>query len=280
MSKSSKQDSPCCVWDFTSYDINLNKDAIIEHLRNISKKFCFQLEKGEKKGKNHWQGRISLKEKKRQAQVVVLFNTLFKKFHISRTSANNKDNDFYVCKEETRLEGPYKDTDIEVPRDVKKMIKLLPWQKKLKKTLSTEEDRIIDVIIDLEGNSGKTSFTRYMMVHHGGKLLPMCNDYKDILRMVMCIGKKDLYFIDMPRAMNKEKLYQFYSAIETIKGGYAYDDRYEFKDMIFDPPRICIFTNKKPDLKLLSQDRWRLWTIRNKKLIAYNEKETKVEFLE
>lgn len=270
MSKSSKQDIQCCVWDFTSFDINLNKDVIIEKLKSIGKKYCFQLEKGEKKGKNHWQGRISLKEKKRQNQVIQLFNDIFKKFHISRTSAENKNNDFYVCKEETRLEGPYKDTDIKVPRDVKKMDKLYPWQERLKRKLSNEEDRIIDVVIDGDGNTGKTSFTRYMMIHHGAKLLPMCNDYKDILRMVMCIGERKLYFIDMPRAMSKDKLFQFFSAVETVKGGYAYDDRYEFKDMIFDPPRICIFTNSEPSQRYLTQDRWRFWTIQNNKLVKYS----------
>jgi len=69
---------------------------------------------------------------------------------------------------------------------------------------------------------------------------------------------------DMPRAMNKDRLYQFYAAIETIKDGYAYDDRYHFTEKVFDCPNIWIFTNRMPDTTLLSTDRWKFWEISEK----------------
>jgi hypothetical protein len=78
----------------------------------------------------------------------------------------------------------------------------------------------------------------------------------------------------MPRAIKKDRLYGFYSAIETIKDGYAYDDRYKFKEKVFDCPNIWIFSNILPNSKLLSSDRWRIWEVDNNKvLIPYTEQD-------
>ncbi len=87
------------------------------------------------------------------------------------------------------------------------------------------------------------------------------NDAKDILRMVCDTKTAKLYVFDMPRAMKKEKLNGFYSAIESIKDGYAYDDRYSFKEKVFDCPAIWIFSNMPPINEYLSVDRWKVWTI-------------------
>jgi len=56
-------------------------------------------------------------------------------------------------------------------------------------------------------------------------------------------------------------LFQLWSAIETVKDGYCFDTRYSFKETYFDPPRFIIFTNKCPDMDMLSGDRWKLWQI-------------------
>jgi len=107
------------------------------------------------------------------------------------------------------------------------------------------------------------------MLYTDSEFMPFCNDYKDIMRMAYDIGPKKAYIVDMPRAINKEKLYQFFSGIETLKSGYCYDDRYKFNRRLFDRPRICIFTNVMPDLTLLSKDMWKLWTIKDMKLVPY-----------
>lgn len=78
----------------------------------------------------------------------------------------------------------------------------------------------------------------------------------------------------MPRAINKEKLYQFFSGIETLKSGYCYDDRYKFTKRLFDRPRICIFTNVEPDETLLSKDMWRIWTVIDNQLKPYKNQLT------
>lgn len=70
-----------------------------------------------------------------------------------------------------------------------------------------------------------------------------------------------LYLFDLPKALKKEHLYQFFAGVEEIKNGYAYDDRYSFKEKYFDCPNIWIFTNTAPDRLMLSADRWRFWQI-------------------
>ena len=83
--------------------------------------------------------------------------------------------------------------------------------------------------------------------------------------------KKRLYIIDMPRSVNKDRLYGLMSGIETIKDGYAYDDRYSFKEQYFDCPNIWVFSNKQLDMEYLSIDRWRMWRINeDKALISWS----------
>lgn len=257
-------------WDFTLYEDLDDHEKVIKQLNEHCKKWSFQLEKGTESGKLHYQGRLKLKVKGTITAINKLFT--YKQWHLTPTSEENKDNDFYVIKCETRISGPWRDNDKDnyIPIDIRRINELYPWQKELKEKLTTYNERAVHVIFDPVGKKGKSIFTRYMMAHNLGEIIPFCNDYKDVMRMAYCMGNKQCYMIDMPRAINKEKLYQLYGAIETLKSGFCYDDRYEYKRRLMDPPNVCIFTNKEPDFGLLSQDRWRVYTIDDKKeLIEY-----------
>lgn len=100
-----------CSWDFTlkktdDIDENIIKNILKEYCKN----YAFQLEKGET-GYIHYQGRISLKIKSRVGPP--LFNA-----HWTPTSNENKSNNFYVIKSDTRILGPWtdKDRDIYIPK--------------------------------------------------------------------------------------------------------------------------------------------------------------------
>lgn len=265
-----KRESAICVWDFTIPKTEYKEHTdLINILHKNCKKWSFQLEKGEKTGFEHYQGRISLKNKQRLKQVKEIFT---KKCHLSITSNANKGNSFYVMKEETRIKGPWcdeKDKPVYIPRQIREIENLYEWQKTIIEMSQKWDTRHIDLIIDTTGNIGKSILCTYMGVHKMANMIPFCNDYKDILRMVMDRPKRKAYLIDMPRAINKEKLFQLFSAIETIKNGYAYDDRYNFREEYFDCPNIFVFTNKIPDKSLLSPDRWRYWRVSQNKLIKY-----------
>ena len=48
------------------------------------------------------------------------------------------------------------------------------------------------------------------------------NNYKDLMRMICDTPTSKCYLIDIPRSIEKDKLYGMFSAIEEIKGGYAW----------------------------------------------------------
>lgn len=255
-----------CTFDFTLAETFtdgkiMTSDEIKGWLDKVAKKWCFQLETG-KDGYRHFQGRLSLKVKKRLGTFVD--EKPWPALHLSITSNANRDNDFYVMKDEGRLEGPWSDKDETppyIPRQVRDIKKWRLWQEKVIGLLKIWDTRGIHCIVDPTGESGKSVLISALGASKIGTQIPFCNDYKDVLRGVMDRPKLGVYLIDMPRAINKEKLNQLYSAIETIKSGYAYDDRYHFKEEYFDCPNIFVFTNKMPDLELLSKDRWKIWTI-------------------
>lgn len=227
------------------------KDLLIEHC----KKWVFQLESG-KDGYQHYQGRLSMKIKCR-------INGVIKKFpgwHISTTSTKNKDNDFYVTKSDSRLSGPWRDTDVDVfiPIQISNL-KLYPWQEMIINDANIFDTRKINVVFDPVGGKGKSTLCTYIGVHGIGRKLPYSNDFRDIMRMVMCTPTSKLYIIDMPKAISKDRLYQFFSGIEEIKNGYAYDDRYKFKEKFFNCPNIWLFTNSIPAQSMLTNDRWVYW---------------------
>lgn len=248
-----------CVYDFTLRADILDKDEIIKLLKKNCKKYTFQKELGDT-GYEHFQGRFSLKVKKRLTTCKKLFP---KEIHLSPTSRDNSNNDYYVTKDETRIDGPWCDSDevLYIPRQIREIDTLYPWQQHIVDNYNIWDTRTINVVVDTRGNNGKSILVSYMRAHKLGFAIPYCNDFKDIMRMVMDVPTKRCYLMDMPRAIRKEKLFQMYSAIETIKNGYAYDDRYHFTEKVFDCPNIWVFTNNVPDLTLLSDDRWVLWEI-------------------
>lgn len=90
--------------------------------------------------------------------------------------------------------------------------------------------------------------------------------------MVMDTKEMPLYIFDIPRALDKKQQKQFYAGIESIKDGYAYDDRYKFREKWFDSPIVWVFTNVLPDMNYLSSDRWKIWLFNTSRTIKLVEK--------
>ena len=255
------------VYDFTLKEDGVTVKDLSEFCKNWSKKWVFQLEQGDG-GYRHYQGRLSLIKKRRVGELVKAVQTKYTwPFHWSPTSSNAVDEEFYCTKEDTRIEGPWKNTDEEVyiPRQIREIHALYPWQQHILDDANVWNTRTINLVVDITGNNGKSILKTYIGVHGIGRSIPFCNDYKDIMRIVMDTPKKRLYIIDMPRSVNKDRLYGLMSGIETIKDGYAYDDRYSFKEQYFDCPNIWVFSNKQLDMEYLSIDRWRIWRINEDK---------------
>jgi len=245
-----------CNWDFTLWDKEkkLEIDDIINCIKKLSKKYSFQLEDA---GSGlHYQGRISLKIKKRESEFSIMGG------HLTRTSKENMNNDFYVTKEETRVDGPWRDTDMYVPKQIREITELWPWQKTVIHKCSFWEPRIVNIIIDKEGCTGKSTLVGKMCCELKiARKIPPLNNYKEIMCMVMNMPESKTYLIDQPRALDKTKQEEFYSAVESIKDGHVWDNRYTYKEKWFDSPNIWVFSNVLPNRKLLSKDRWNFWEI-------------------
>ncbi len=258
----------CCVWDFRLTASDTNEKEVEKWCRKHCKKWCFQKEKGES-GYEHFQGRISFKSKKRLTGCKKIHATA----HWCPTSNANRDNCFYVTKEDTRIDGPWADQEQcdedYIPRQIREMETLRPWQQTIVDQATVWDTRTINVVIDKKGGMGKTCLMSYMRCHKIAKKLPGVNCHKDLMRMAYSVGVARCYTFDLPRAIDKTKLAGLYAALEELKSGYCYDDRYNFRDRVFDCPNIWLFTNKDPNLNLLSMDRWKLWKIEDNELVRY-----------
>jgi len=259
------QRSNICVWDVTiPADRVDNIEILKDKFKIYCKKWVFQKETGIS-GYEHYQGRVSLKVKSRKGPVLGYGE------HYSPTSNENEDNDFYCVKEDTRTAGPWSDKDLYIPKQVRN-ISLYPWQVQILEDAHTWDTRTINCIICPKGNIGKSTLSTYAGARGLARSLPMMESYKDYMRMVMDTPKSKLYLVDFPRSMNRVACASFWSAIETIKNGYAYDDRYGFREEYFDCPNIWVFMNTTPDENFLSKDRWKFWEVSNGELKFCNTK--------
>lgn len=267
-------ESQLYVWDCTLDQDAATRDEVIQSLKVVAKKWMFQLEKGES-GYMHWQIKFSLHKKLRTAGVLNLlwetndcWNQKITGKSMKLTPSSNNGRKFtYVMKVDTRVEGPWADSDPEppyIPRQVRG-IHMWPWQQTVLDSYNVWDTRSINVIICPSGNIGKSTFVCYNRAHQLARPIPPVNDHKDMMRMVCDIPTAKAYLIDIPRAFNQDKMRCMWSAIETIKDGYAYDDRYSFKEKTFDCPVIWVFMNTRPDVKTMSTDRWKFYAVNNKK---------------
>lgn len=278
-----KQENPVAVYDLTMPEDRYTLDEMKTFFRAHCKKWCFQKEEGSESGFVHWQCRVSLKERKRPKTAIRWINlpNNLPGGHLTPTSeavALSGDN-FYVMKEDTRLEGPWDNVNDMlptryIPLRFRKEPNWKPWQKSVIDSIAvTADDRTVNVIIDLEGCHGKSFLGLYLFAHGKGGRLPVVETSKDILRAVQNAPKSSVYFFDMPRASKPKQMNATYASIEEIKNGYCCEDRYRWSPELFEPPHVWVFCNFVPDSGLLSRGRWIIWTInKNEELVLYGQK--------
>lgn len=265
-----------CTFDFTLAvekfgDVNL----LCKSLTEWCKKWVFQREVSES-GYNHWQGRVSLIKKQRLNELVSKTKDVFTGIHWSITSkATHEGNNFnYVMKADTRAEGPWSDKDYEEPPVLTRQLKsfmdqgFYPWQKQLEDMCKEVDDRSIKLVVDDLGNSGKSIFSEYLEYHRYAYEIPPFRAMEDIMQCVMSIKTHPCYIIDMPRAMKKDKLSEFYAGLEALKNGVCYDKRYSFKKRRMDRPQVIVFTNRDPCWAYMSLDRWEIYDMCQDKSLA------------
>ncbi len=260
------RDNAIAMFDITIPEHMIEQSALALKLREVAKKWVFQLEQGDEKDYKHFQVRISLHKRQRFSEL--LRNGAPLPGHWTPTSNPTfmKGDYFYAMKEQTRIDGPWKDCDPLPKEKTTQMLmfdkwELRPYQQAIKDTIQNFDLRKINLIWDITGNCGKSLLSEHLEYHDLAEEVPPFRLMDDIFQWVATRPVKKAYIVDMPRAMKKDRLGDFYSGIEVIKNGVAYDKRYTASKVRFNRPRVFVFTNVLPALNLMSLDKWVIWAI-------------------
>lgn len=289
-------------WDFTLGTEFAQKQELVNWLQEYCKEWAFQKEKGSDTGYEHYQGRFKLKVKERGN--ILKEKIPFPEIHLSVTHNTHTNDTFYVMKADTRIDGPWTSKEIqflhEMPLHIQEIVKANNWfswqmqvqwlesypklevQKRelwalgppnlpkslieptLKHWRGNNPTRRIHIVCAPNGGEGKSTLALYFLCSGLGRRIPYANDYKDIMRMIMCMPEAKTYFFDLPRGIKKEKLIGFFIGIEDLKNGHVFDDRFEYREKVFRiPPEVWIFVNDIDRIQwdLLTSDKWCKWEI-------------------
>ena len=263
------------------FDITVNNPTLTwketgKLLNDWCKKWCFQKEVGES-GTPHYQMRVHLNQKKTLAGLKSDLQMGQGPIHDigghwSITSAgvhiNNRFN--YVMKKDGRIAGPWKDSEYQEPPLLTRQLRtfqactMYPWQKQVEGWCTQTDDRSIKLIWDVQGNCGKSIMAEYLEYQGLAFEMPPLRLMEDIMQFCFSFPSQEVYLLDLPRAMKKDKLGDFYAGLEAIKNGVCYDKRYAGKKRRMNRPQVIVFTNTLPDFSFMSPDRWEIWSIGDK----------------
>lgn len=253
-------------------------------LRECCERFVFQLELTNETNL-HFQCRVNLKTDHRWRP------STFSKWLMKETRFLDKNGDkyfyrigttptsrncttfSYVTKPETRVQGPWSDRPVFLGKSIYRLDQLRPWQIKILDLLEYDQEkmgydwRTIYHVLDEKGNSGKSSFCRYLMYHHPHDV-GMVNAFgspAQVNTSLVGMGSKKLYIVDLPRSYSYIKtIYsksdpnlelrsyrcwhnnwpELANIIEHLKDGMLIDTMYGKHDVLLqDPPAVVIFSN-------------------------------------
>lgn len=235
-------------WDFT-----LSKDKAqemfiddMEMLGRILKPKCDRCVVGDEEGADgykHYQGRCVFKK----GVTLTELRMMLPSAHWTPTHVRNFD----YCEKEGKFWRSWEEALGEYVG-----MELLRWQEKTMKLLETQSDRSVLVIIDTEGGKGKTTLAKIMVSRHIGAYCPAMEDAKDYMAWALAHQTAKTFILDIPRAEDRKKDKQLWSAVEQMKNGYLWDKRNHWQEAWIEPPKVLVFTNSMPDKRLLSDDRW------------------------
>lgn len=260
----------CYVYDMTISSASVpSATVLLNFFKEHAKKYAFQEEEGRTNGYQHYQCRVSLRDRTTLTEATRL---LFRGFpdvakhgySVTCTSKNGsvgKAFYAYCGKDQTRIAGPWSDKKDEyVPRQIREKTPY-GWQQRILDNAGFEE-RTINCIVDPLGNHGKTILATFAR-NLGYITIPPCGEAKELIATTcdiltgMDLRDPKLIIVDIPRSVNPNRLASLFTAIETIKGGWVYDQRYSFRQWTFDCPQVWVLTNHEIDSSLMSSDTWK-----------------------
>lgn len=260
--------------------VQVTPEELTNAFNSLSSKFAFQLEVGDETKRPHYQCVISLNDRTRAG---TLTSKLTQLLRVERTqittimqSGTWEEGVAYCTKPSTRVKGPwlvghllYSENDIKFLDEKEKRF---PWQQDIYDSLFEDNDftwkeadtREITWVVDPVGCSGKSTFSKWLFVRQKSLVAKVAFGTASQLRSaIVNAGPKRLYIIDIPRTLGEDDhLNNIITNIEDLKGGFCTSSFYgKSQELLLDPPHVIIFSNKLPNLNLLSGDRWRILTV-------------------
>jgi hypothetical protein len=190
------------------------------------------------------------------------FNTILNNF---------KENNDYKIYQENQLNYKYNAKDIEILFDNKNWYK---WQKKLYELIFNAQGRIkaadnrkIIFIEDPKGNSGKSSFLKYLYYKYKNDIgLITEGTSAQLKKSIVTQGPKKIYCVDLPRTADSSiGTSGLSNALESLKNGLITSVMYgggtDNDQLLITPPWIIVTGN---DLSgsTWTPDRWEVYRIR------------------
>lgn len=243
--------------------------------------YVFQEEKGEKEGRNHYQGVFKTKNRVRQQTCLKAFREhfmvpgveeeLIKNLTIERMQGTWAEATNYCSKEETRVgevvsavnREPYEGVDInflETPE------RRYPWQNEIynkvfevdQVTIKSANDREITWVFDPIGNCGKSKFIKFLCSNSSDFVKITFGTAPQLRSAIISCGPKKVYIIDMPRTLAEEdSIASLISTLEDLKNGFLVSVFYgKYQSLMMEPPHVLVFSNKRCPVNMMSDDRW------------------------
>lgn len=231
------------------------------------KDFVFQLERGSKLGKLHYQMYIHLFKKQRSHTLQKNWDLTFPdQIGVEFTStAGIKACKDYCMKKETRVSGPWGKDKLRkyLGNDLKCMETPFKWQQNVLDIIRTKpDDRTIHYLWEKDGNVGKSKLVKYLEFNNIGTTIPLGNAVA-VKYGVCSEPAARVYLIDLPRTLGRnEEASAMYSAIESIKNGFVKCSMYgKPKKLLMEPPHVFVYSNYPPPKEknnILSADKWKI----------------------
>lgn len=183
------------------------------------------------------------------------FNTLKRYLptaHLEKAKMSAQANLEYCSKDGNYI------TNMKIPKKLKIISKdsLYPWQLDIENLVHEEpDDRTIHWYWDKKGGAGKTALIKRLVHLYPWITYSTCTKSADIVTqadsMISC------YLFNFSRSC---KDFDPYGAIEQLKDGLVSNCKLQKKtvNILMNPPHIICFANKPPNIKKLSEDRWKI----------------------
>ncbi len=248
ITKSSKQISPAIRWCFTLNNYTEQESSsLVLTIRDRCKKAIVAKEVGAS-GTPHLQGYIEFKTKSRPKSVF-----MFNRIHFEKAKGNAQQNYDYCSKDNDII------LLIGFPKPVNLISPDYAWEQEILSIITSmkgPDERKIYWYWG-EGNVGKTSFCKYLIVRHkaiviGGKGADMRNAIVDYNKTNGCCP--ELILINIPRSHDCD--YLSYEGMENVKDMCFYSGKYEGGMVCGNPPHLFVFANEPPAEHKMSADRW------------------------